>query len=370
MKFLIFALGSGETAHGYAIAKHLVEKKHQVSMALLQEGSLHFCTPSPDISVAIATTPEALQALAKSIKPDAILLCNSKSFNDTSFAEVSPWDGIPTFGVDSNWLFDSVGPHRYIQWLDGYFIVLPEPLFKLGSKEHGGHFSLPTERVSQMMPVGFIPSYQKLDELTRRQVRQKLGIEAHEQLIFCYISGYAARVRAFILDNLFQAVRRLRSQGQSIKILAIGNLDLIENLSLYETDWLLWRKQATIEDFYTLLASADLVFQHQGHGTLSQAIAAQIPVIVNIEVRPDIPYPLIPMAENMTFQRAGLCHLLYSHSPLEDVQNAIETLLYDQAKICEMQCRQREHSSRGEPHLYTLLMEQLLGLSSSQVAIT
>src|SRR5947209_7875257 len=179
MKFLIFTLGSGETAHGYAIARHIIEKKQQVVMALLQEGSLHFCAPLPELSVTLTTTPEALQELVHSVKPDAILLCNSKSFNDTSFAEVSPWDGIPTFGIDSNWLFDSVGPHRYIQWLDTYFIVLPEPLFKLGSKEHGGHFSISTERVSQMKPVGFIPSYQKPDEVARGQMRQKLGIEAH-----------------------------------------------------------------------------------------------------------------------------------------------------------------------------------------------
>jgi hypothetical protein len=168
-------------------------------------------------------------------------------------------------------------------------------------------------------------------------------------------------MREYILANLVRVVKQLRAHGQVIKVLAIGNFDLIEDLSPYEADWIQLQNQVTSEDFYHFLASSDLVFQHQGHGTLSQSITAQIPVIVNIEVRPDIPYPLIPLAENMAFQQAGLCQLLYSHSPLEEIQQMIETCLYDEQAIHTMQRAQQHHAIRGEVHLYSFLMKHLKG---------
>jgi hypothetical protein len=361
MKFLIFTMGPGETSHGYAFARYLLKKEQQVAMALLYESNLHFCCEALEIPITITPTPEALQTLVWEVRPDVVVLCNSKSFNDDrAFVERSPWPGVPTFSIDSNWLFDLVGPHQFLRWLDAYFIVLPEPLFKLGCKEAGGHFYIPFEWAAQIHPTGFLPAYQKPDALTRALTRQALGVQTHEQLLFCYLSGYGARARGFVLEHAFRAVRHLRSQGRAIKLLALGNLDLVEGREQYQDDWLTLRSKASAEEFYALLASADLVFQHQGHGTLSQAISAQVPVIVNIEVRADISYPLIPLAENLPFQQAGVCQLLYSHSPLEEVEAMIEKLLYDKQEREKMQSIQKKYAIPGDSGIYSLLMEQLL----------
>jgi hypothetical protein len=208
---------------------------------------------------------------------------------------------------------------------------------------------------SRIEPIGFVPSYQKPNELVKRRIRQDLSIEPHEKLIFCYLSGHGAGMNNFVLDMLVPVVSRLRRKGRAIKVFVTGNLDLIK--SSYQADWLLLPRQAIIEDFYAHVASVDLVFTHHGLATIAQAISAQVPVIANIVLRPiDFPLQTEP-GEIMPLHQAGLCELLYSHADLCQVQDTVEALLYDDQKTQKMQKIQGEYYSHGEQRLYASIME-------------
>src|SRR5581483_5220658 len=118
-----------------------------------------------------------------------------------------------------------VGHYRCIQWLDRYFVVYPEPLFKLGLRENGGAYTILPSILSRIKAIGFLPSYQKPDEQTRTAIRDGLGIQPHEKFIFCYISGYGAPERDFVLDNLIRVVHALHRKRQAIKVVVCGKLE-------------------------------------------------------------------------------------------------------------------------------------------------
>jgi hypothetical protein len=364
MKFLVFAMGPGESSHGYAVTKYLMEKNHQITFALRQHVNLPFYTSHTFFDLVVTPTPSDLQGLVSTARPDAIILCNSKAFNDTPFMETCPWKTIPTFSIDSNWLFEPRSVNRCIQWLDKYFVAFPPSIFERGLKENGGHFSIPSSMRSRIEPIGFIPSYQKLDELVKGRIRQALSVQPHEKLIFCYVSGYGAGMRNFVLDILVPVVSRLRKKGQAIKVFVAGNLDLIKKWSSYDFDWLLRPRRAIIEDFYAHVASVDLVFMHHGLATIAQAISAQVPVVANIALRPIDPSLQSEVGEIMPLHQAGLCELLYSHFDLCKIQDTVEALLYDDQKIQKMQQMHRKYSSHGEQNLYTSVMEYLSCVSS------
>jgi hypothetical protein len=212
---------------------------------------------------------------------------------------------------------------------------------------------------SRIEPIGFIPSYQKPDELVKGRIRQALSIQPHEKLIFCYVSGHGAGTRNFVLDMLVPVVHRLREKGRAIKVFVTGNLGLLKKRSSYQVDWLLLPRQAVIEDFYAHVASVDLVFMHHGLATIAQAISAQVPVVANIALRP-IDFSLqSEVGEIIPLHQAGLCELLYSHFDLCKVQDTVESLLYDDPKIRKMQQMQKKYYSNGEQHLYRSIMEDL-----------
>ncbi|MBV9021986.1 MAG: hypothetical protein JOZ71_14900 [Ktedonobacteraceae bacterium] len=358
MKFLVFAMGPGESSHGYAIAQYLKGENHEVVFALQDHSFLPFYSHSPPFNLVVTSTPVALQDCVASLRPNAVLLCNSKTFNTTEFAEIRPWKTIPTFGVDSNWLFESTGPFRCIQWLDKYFVVFPASIFDLGLKKNAGHFTIPADLLPRVEPVGFVPSYTKPHEQVRMRIRQNLGVQAHEKLVFCYISGRGAAVRSYVLYNLLPAVKKLRSKGRAIKVFVVGNLDLVEKLSSYNNDWLLLQR-SIIEDFYGHLASADLVFQHYGLGTLAQAISAQVPIIANVALNPTNPYPRMELKEVTPFYKADMCQVLYKYSLPQDIQDTVEALLYDEQRIHQMQEAQKKYYSTGEQKIYELMMKYL-----------
>jgi hypothetical protein len=365
MKFLVFAMGPGESSHGYAIIQYLMERGHQTTFALRQHTNTNFYTSCPFFDLVVTPTLSDLQNLVSTAQPDAIIICNSKAFNDTPFVETCPWKTIPTFSIDSNWLFEPRGINRCIQWLDKYFVTFPPSLFEQGLKENGGQFPIPSSMRSRIEPIGFVPSYQKPDELVKGRIRQALSIQPHEKLIFCYVSGYGAGVRNFVLDMLVPVINNLRRKGRAIKVFVTGNLDLIRKQSSYDFDWLLLPRQAVIEDFYSHIASVDLVFMHHGLATIAQAISAQVPVVANIALLPIDPSLQSEVGEIMPLHQAGLCELLYSHFDPCKIQDTIEALLYDDQTIQKMQQMQRKYACHGEQRLYISIMEYLSRVNKS-----
>ncbi|MEK7556670.1 MAG: hypothetical protein AAB538_01705, partial [Patescibacteria group bacterium] len=112
-----------------------------------------------------------------------------------------------------------------------------------------------------------------------------------------------------------------------------------------------------IDDFYGALAASDLVFQHHGMGTVSQAIAAQIPVIANADIpgHPTIPeqhiWELSPLA------RAGTCFMETKLTPLSETTTSVDTLLYNEEARKRMQAAQAKHFVPGEPNAYQAIMK-------------
>lgn len=191
-------------------------------------------------------------------------------------------------------------------------------------------------------------------------MRNRLGIQPHEKFIFCYISGHGALERDFVLEHLIRTVHTLHRKGQAIKVVACGKLERAQRFLTSCSDWLQLRKALRGLDFYLHLASADLVFQHQGLATLAQAISAQVPVIANSEIFKHYPQPQSDVLEIMPCLHAGLCHFLYKHSPHDEIQQAVETLLYQHDVITRMQNLQKKYYTRGEAEIHAVMTDYLL----------
>lgn len=354
MRALIFAMGPGEAGHGCSIANHLINQNHDVSMAFRIEANERIAASLAINRTFIAANPHDLEKAVSAAKPEVILICNSKAFGETTFAELRPWE-TPTFGVDSNWLFETTGPIRCIKWLDNYFVTFSEEIFQQGLIENGGSFKILPAMQPRIKPVGLIPSYDFPNEESRIKVRHALGIDPDEKLIFCYVSGRGADVRTYVLEHAVQAAEQLRKRGKKIKILALGSLDSIKNLSAFERSWVRMQK-TMVDDYFGHLAASDLVFQHHGLVTVAQAISAQVPVIANVpsgslfETEP---------GEVLPFYRSGLCEMLFDYSPPSEICDAMDELLFDEQRKEKMQQQQRIHHSRGEEHLVAHLTEQL-----------
>jgi UDP:flavonoid glycosyltransferase YjiC (YdhE family) len=144
-----------------------------------------------------------------------------------------------------------------------------------------------------------------------------------------------------------------------IKVCVIGNIQLIqERFPCSIADWLIFR-ELTADDFYAHLASADLVFQHQGLATMAQAISAQIPVIAHVRhQRPSGP-DWIENAELSPLQRAGLCKLFSAESPIEAITQMVEELLYHPQAIEQIQRIQQAYHSQGERCISRTIMQYL-----------
>jgi hypothetical protein len=360
MKVLLFAQGPGESSHAYAMACYLVQRNHEVVFVLGQTNNSAFYRAALFVDPVIALDVATLRGLVQSERPDAVLLCNSKCFREESeFVEKRPWS-VPTFSIDANWLFEESGPSRCLQWLDRYFVALPPEIFQLGLREHGGQFSVPMSMLERVRPVGFLPSHPKLDPSVRQRVRHHIGVQDYEKLIFCYVSGYRTKfLHNFVLDHVFEITSRLRDESYMIKVCVLGNVQLIQQqFPCAVADWMIFREM-TIDDYHLHLASADLVFLHQGQATLAQAISAQIPVVAHVEQPGKFGPQWVTPGEMPPFEKAGLCKLFSDESSLEDIECGVRDLLYNKQDIEKMQLAQQKHFMSGEPHIYSQLLKHL-----------
>lgn len=358
-KIIIFAMGSGETSHAYAIGKYLSLKNYSVFLTIKKQDNANFVSDQKlQFPLFITKAPEDLKKLANNIKPNIIIFCNSKSFRKEKsfiFAEKSPFKGIITITVDSNWLFDSKSKnYPFIQWADKYLVNLPEAVFKNGLKENGGYFNIQKSILKNITPIGFIPSYNKISEGKIDQARKSLGIAKNEKLIFCYFSGVGATNRSWIVYNLISALKKIKNANR-IKVLLVGDYTHLNMKIIDSYGWFIKYSLHDIENFYTLLSSSDLVFQHQGLATLAQAISAQIPVIANVRIYKGEEFPGLHPAEVLPFSKLGLCKMFYKSSRKIDISKSINDLLFDEEKIKKMRFVQKDYFEKGEENLYRII---------------
>lgn len=362
MKVLLFAHGSGETSHVYAIAKVLYRHKIKISIAIKKPETKRFLESFDGLGINhFARTPLELERVVKRVNPDVVIFCNSKLFRKyPNFNKYKPkyLNKVKVLTVDTNWLFDNEDTvFRFIQWADIYLIAFPKILFELGLKRHGGYFQINNTILKKMLPVGLIPSFRKTTQKEIAHIRKSYGIKGDVKLIFCYFSGFGAEGKPWILENLVNALKSLDILD-SVKIICSGNFAAINASYFHDHPSLVKANFRGADDFYHTLASSDLVFQHQGLATLAQAISVEVPVITNVRIYRDQKYPGLHPAEVEPFEKLNLCRMFYKNSPVESISDAIYDLLYGKKHANEMKTAQAKlHTSSGEEKILKILTQ-------------
>ena len=223
----------------------------------------------------------------------------------------------------------------------------------LGLKDCGGNFEIEESMQEKIVPVGFMPSYQKPPLSDRKKIRQFYQLNKREKLVFSYVSGFGAGYRIWVLKNLICAVDTLLKHGAHIRVIHIGPQQEMD--CTLQRDWLIYRNGLSAEEYYATLAASDLVFQHQGMVTLSQAISARIPVIANVSYLHDEGMPKIHFWEVGPFARAGVCSMLSKSSHQNIIRHTIEQLLFDKQARKRMQKNQTRVYEMGEKNAYNIL---------------
>lgn len=361
LKFLFVGRGPGEVSQARALAKYIAEKGGKIIFAVHQKSNLFFLSEdkSKNFKIFLTENPDSLKKLVESENPDVLLLFNSKMWGNLFHNNPGFKKPKLSLCVDSNWLFNNkkyFPNFQAIQWVDHYLVLFSKKIFELGLKKYKGDFTIPQEFLKRIIPVGFIPSYQKPKKKDLLEIRKKMGIKNDEKFIFSYFSGLGAGHRIFAFENLISAVDKLVEKGRKIKVLYIGpTADLAQNK--LERKWLIKREKLEASEYFLTLASADLVFQHQGMVTLSQAISVQVPVIANVHILKGKPIPYLHFFEVRPFFKAGACQMFSKTTPLSKIGKITEQLLYDKEIRKKMRIAQKAIFEKGEEKAYKIIQK-------------
>ncbi len=302
----------------------------------------------------LAPSSKILKQIIKQEGVDILILCNSKIYNrNDDFTSAPPEPLLPTLSIDSNWLFSPQSPYPFSPWIHRYCLNFPKPIFKLGLKKFGGHYTIPRSVLAKISVVGLIPSYKPITLHERKKIRTAYGITKNEKLIFLYTSiGYLAKPIVFL--KALEAARLLRAAGRQTKMIYFGDTPSVK-LTKQDREWFLLYPRTSARHFSKVLASSDLVFQHQGLSTLEQSIGAQIPVIATVRDRKNEKLPRYHRHawEVGPFARYGACAMFYFNSAPKTIANKMEALLFHAREREAMRNKQRTLYSKGEINVYT-----------------
>lgn len=361
VKFLIATMGPGETIQGIALYNYLAKKGADVAFAVrMKMNCVFFKNQKQKARLYLTETPELFKNAFEREKPDVLVLCNSKIVTYyKDFFRNPPLPKPVTVTLDSNWLFLKDEPwYSFAEWADKYLIVFPRKIFNSGLKKYGGNYDIPDKEMKKIEIVGFIPSFKKISTKERSKTREQYGIKKGEKIIFSYFGGFGAGFRPWALENLMAATERLIKKGRKIKIIYACRKVNVEDIE--RKSWMIRKESLSDKDFFSILSSADLIFQHQGLGTLAQAISAQIPAIANVMDIKDELYPRHAHAwEIEPFAKTNMCRMFYKSAPIEDIEKGIEKLLYDKKEINKMKTAQKKYYTQGEPAAYKIIKKLL-----------
>jgi hypothetical protein len=348
-KFCFVSRGPGETGQARALAKFLSKMGGKILFCLHQERNLFFLKDDKEFKIFLTPEPKNLKKVLEKERPEFLFLFNSKMWND-DFKERCPFKRPKfIFCFDSNWLFNDkrYPQYKFVKWANNYFVLFPEKIFKLGLKEFGGNFEIEKKIKEKLIPVGFIPSYLPLKN---KRIKEGLGIQKKEKLIFSYFSGFGAGYRSWALENFVKAIDFLIRKGRKMKAVYIGPKTGIEK------EWLVEKEGVSAKKYFDILACSDLVFMHQGMVTLAQAISCQIPVICNVSIL-KTELPRLHFWEVLPFKKAGVCEMFSKTTKVEKIAKRIEELLYNKKEIEKMRKKQKEIFERGEEKFFEKLKE-------------
>ncbi len=253
--------------------------------------------------------------------------------------------------LDSNWLFGQTFEWQIPRWIDIIFVVMPELIFRNGSRENGGYYDIPYFNMKKIICPGFIPSGNIYSGKDKMNMREELGVLPTEKLIFAYFGRGVTRRP--MLPHLIEAIRELRKETRCINLVYAGEEECAE-------DWFIHRPWFDPPERYNLTIScADLVIQHHGLGTLPKAIHAQVPAICFV---PEIPEPRPVHSEAYeidAFQRSGICSSLPYSASIRILKSEITRLLYIKKDRQVMQRNQKRIFVAGEERVYEEIMKRL-----------
>lgn len=363
-KYLFVGMGPGETSQARAMAKYIAQKGEIVFFAVRKKANLHFIENDKEFKVFLTEKVKDLVNLVEREKPDVFLLFNSKMWANKGFTEKPPFKKPKIcISIDSNWLFNNKKYFPHFQsnvWMDKYLINLPEKIFKIGLKENNGNFIISKSILKKIIPIGFIPIYKKISSKKILKIRKKYNIKKGEKFIFSYFSGFEAGHRVFAFNNLIRSVDSLIKKELKIKVLCVGPTSDLDP-KILDRNWLIKKEKLSTDEFYEILSSSDLVFQHQGMATLSQAISANIPVICNVHILKMYSHGVSKLHfwEVEPFDKIGACKMFSKSTPIKKISQEIKNLLYNEKSIQKMKKIQELILEKGEPKAYQIIKKLL-----------
>ena len=349
----------GEFSQAEASALYAKEKNNEI-IFIIKNKRLFDILDKYDFQVFHSDDSKTTKQIISEIAPEVIILCNSKTvymYKHSNMRE-PPLEPKPFIcSIDSNWLFleDKRIGFPVPTWIDRIFITFPKEIYKMGLLENGGHYKISDIYKKKISCVGFIPSSERITETNKNSVRKEFNIEKDEKLIIIYFGILEEFILPKFLTIFLQVIEDLIHNGFKVKVLFKGRA-VINKKWIKCISWI-----NDTQKFESIFASADLVIQHHGMGTLFKLIHNQIPVICLVE---DIKrkwryYRHWAYYEIEPFHRLNLCYSLPHSISKEMLKQAILDLLYDQKKIKQMRKAQNKYFQPGEKNLYDELLECL-----------
>lgn len=293
--------------------------------------------------------------IMKRLRPDVLFLCNSKTvfmYKDSILrTKISP--GVYTCSLDSNWLFlkDKRNPYKVPEWIDRMYVAMPSEIYKLGLIENGGHYKISKEYKKKILPVGFIPSGNKLNPVKKQQIKRELHIKRNEKLIFFSLGSVEEYGFPKFFPKLKKVVEELQQEGKKVKVLFKTRNRKKQDL---KEKWLIQKVWVTTEEYDNYLVSSDLTILHHALGTLPKVIHNQVPAIcLALKIKKDLPYyKHSGFYEIEPFRKLDLCYNLSYTISYQELKNSIENLLYNKEEIVKMKKAQEKYFEKGEENVY------------------
>lgn len=363
IKIFIAAMGPGEASQGIAFAQYAIRKGADIIFAIVDKKILSIV--NLDLShfkiLLLKKNSRSLNDAIVQAKPDVLLLCNSKIFSgDGLYPNRPPMPKPLTISIDSNWLFSQDSPYKSLPWVDKVCINIPEKIFRLGLKKYGGHYAISSEALKKIKVVGLLPSYSKISTSSIKKIRKKYGVSQNEKLVFFYAStaSLSSSVQSQFFKKGIDAVRMLKEKGHKIKIINLSTK--YPDILRIKEEWILNLNHTDAQEFYKILASSDLIFQHQGLCTLAQAIGANIPAIANVrDFKDEKSLHHAHAWEVMPFSKFGVCSMFHFSASLLTIVTEMEKLLYNNKAISKMKKQQSMLCGCGEKNVYKEIKHML-----------
>jgi len=172
MKLTYIVQGLGELSQAESFAL-FTKKYNDKNIFITRTDKLAKVIRELGFKVFISKNTDSTLSLVRTIDPDVLFLCNSKTvyMHSNSIIKRPPPNPRPLISCfDSNWLFltDKRLEFQSPKWLDLIFVVIPKRIFNAGLERNGGHYRISPLYAKKIFAPGFIPSGEKITAIRFR----------------------------------------------------------------------------------------------------------------------------------------------------------------------------------------------------------